>query len=128
MTTPAIEHIGQLSLYIRDPERTTAFYRDVLGLKHLYTFGNLVFFEVGDTRLFLSLPEQGDWRESSTVYFQVPDIQAAWAAVTANSATVESPPHMIHRWESGLEEWMAFFKDPDGNMLAFMAQVPAPAS
>jgi len=32
---------------------------------------------------------------------------------------------MIHRHESGVEEWMAFFKDPDGNLLAIMAQVRA---
>ena len=30
---------------------------------------------------------------------------------------------MIHRHESGVEEWMAFFADPDGQPLALMAQV-----
>ena len=32
-------------------------------------------------------------------------------------------PHMIHRHADGMEEWMAFFEDPDGRPLAIMAQV-----
>ena len=32
---------------------------------------------------------------------------------------------MIHRHENGVEEWMAFFKDPDGRPLALMAQTAA---
>jgi hypothetical protein len=30
---------------------------------------------------------------------------------------------MIHRHESGVEEWMAFFEDVDGKALALMSQV-----
>jgi len=30
---------------------------------------------------------------------------------------------LIHRHESGMEEWMAFFNDPEGHPLAIMAQV-----
>jgi len=36
---------------------------------------------------------------------------------------------MIHRHDSDIEEWMAFFDDPDGRPLAIMAQVaPGPAA
>jgi hypothetical protein len=31
---------------------------------------------------------------------------------------------MIFRHDSGMEEWMAFFEDPDGGLLAIMAQSP----
>ncbi len=30
---------------------------------------------------------------------------------------------MIHRFDDGTEEWMAFFEDPSGNLLAIIAQV-----
>jgi hypothetical protein len=30
---------------------------------------------------------------------------------------------MIHRHDSGVEEWMAFFEDLDGQLLALMSQV-----
>jgi len=32
---------------------------------------------------------------------------------------------MIHKHADGTEEWMAFFKDPDGRPLAIMSQVNA---
>jgi methylmalonyl-CoA/ethylmalonyl-CoA epimerase len=30
---------------------------------------------------------------------------------------------MIHRHPDGTEEWMAFFEDPDGGVLALMSRV-----
>jgi methylmalonyl-CoA/ethylmalonyl-CoA epimerase len=30
-------------------------------------------------------------------------------------------PHCVHRHDDGAEEWMAFFKDPEGRPLAIMA-------
>jgi len=32
-------------------------------------------------------------------------------------------PHMIFRDADGTEEWMAFFKDPEGRALALMEQL-----
>src|SRR5439155_18978236 len=104
------------------------FYRDVLGLPHLFTFGTLAFFDCGGVRLFLGVSEDGEWHESSVVYFQVPDIHAAQTAIEAKGALFESAPHLIHRHESGIEEWMGFFRDPDGNLLAVMSQIQPTAS
>lgn len=119
----ALGPIGQLSLLVTDIERATTFYRDVLRLPHLFTFGTLAFFDCAGTRLFLSTPEQGAWRPSSVVYFRVEDIHVAHARLAAAGAPFEGAPHLVHRHDSGLEEWMAFFTDPDGNMLALMSQV-----
>ena len=129
MTTerPAIAGVGQISLGIRDVERAVAFYRDTLGLPHLFTFGTLAFFDCAGVRLFLAVPEDGTWRPSSVVYFRVPDIAAAHRALAARGVAFEAAPHLIHRHDSGLEEWMAFFHDPDGNVLGLMSQVPPPA-
>jgi catechol 2,3-dioxygenase-like lactoylglutathione lyase family enzyme len=126
MTTTqlGIENIAQISLFIKDVERTNTFYRDTLGLQHLFTFGNLTFFECGGVRLFLGIPEEGEWRPGSVLYFRVPEIQAAHEALVAKGVTFESAPHLIHRHESGMEEWMAFFHDSEGNMLALASQVP----
>ena len=33
---------------------------------------------------------------------------------------------MIHRHEDGTEEWMTFYRDPDGNMLSLMSSVTPP--
>ena len=54
----------------------------VLGLKHLYTFGKLAFFDLGGTRLYLSA-EGGEVGPESILYLRVDDIGAAYAALTA---------------------------------------------
>ena len=36
----------------------------------------------------------------------------------------EEGPHLINRTDEGEEEWMAFFRDPDGNILAIASVLP----
>lgn len=54
-----IQGIGQGSLLVRKIARAEAFYREVLGLRHLFTFGTLAFFDLDGVRLFLAQPENG---------------------------------------------------------------------
>ncbi|MCK9517710.1 MAG: VOC family protein [Dehalococcoidia bacterium] len=97
-------HIGQVSVTVSDIERSLGFYRDVLGLQHLYTFGQLAFFDCDGTRLFLDgLPEARE-QGTSVIYFSVPDIDAATAELKARGVSFESEPHMIVRHEDGIEE------------------------
>jgi catechol 2,3-dioxygenase-like lactoylglutathione lyase family enzyme/DNA-binding CsgD family transcriptional regulator len=114
--------IGQVSRNVSDVAAAVAWYGQVLGLPHLYTFGDLAFFDCGGVRLFLS-QEHGSGGQESVLYFQVPDINAAYDTLTARGARFQGAPHMIVRHESGIEEWMAFFPDPDGHLLAIMSQV-----
>jgi catechol 2,3-dioxygenase-like lactoylglutathione lyase family enzyme/DNA-binding CsgD family transcriptional regulator len=117
--------IGQVGRYVSDVPRAEEWYRTVLGLSHLYTFGDLAFFDCGGVRLFLSAGEGGanTAAEPSILYFRVPDIDAAYDELTGRGVEFQGAPHMIFRHESGLEEWMAFFPDPDGHLLAIMSQV-----
>src|SRR5207244_10986245 len=48
-----ISHIGQIALAVGDVDRAEAFYRDVLGLRKLYRFGDLTFFDCAGVRLML---------------------------------------------------------------------------
>ena len=115
--------IGQVLLAVDDVPRAEAFYRDTLGLKHLFTFGKLAFFDCQGTRLMLTaMEEDGHARMHSVIYFRVPDIDAAHAALTGRGVHFEHDPHLIHRHENGTEEWMGFFNDLDGNLLAIMAE------
>jgi methylmalonyl-CoA/ethylmalonyl-CoA epimerase len=41
----------------------------------------------------------------------------------ARGVTFTDAPHMIFRHPDGMEEWMAFFKDPEGRPLSIMCQV-----
>lgn len=116
--------IGQISRTVRDIDAACAWYGTVLGLKHLYTFGKLAFFDLGGTRLYLSA-EGGEPGPESTLYFRVDDIGVAYAELSARGVEFKGAPHLIYRHPDGTEEWMAFFKDPEGRFLALMSQVRA---
>ena len=116
--------LGQVGRHVRDLDEAVRWYGTVLGLPHLYTVGDLAFFDCGGVRLFLFAHGDGAG-EPSVLYFQVPDINAAYDTLAGRGVTFEGAPHMIHRHDSGLEEWMAFFPDPDGHLLAIMSQAAA---
>jgi methylmalonyl-CoA/ethylmalonyl-CoA epimerase len=118
--------IGQIARHVSDIGRAVDFYGGALGLPHLYTYGDLAFFDCAGTRLFLSRTEPADLPAAqSIIYFRVPDIHAAHERLTGRGVPFEGAPHMIHRHPDGVEEWMAFFTDPDGGLLAIMAQTAA---
>ena len=129
MTTPELRlgPIGQISRTVRDIDEACAWYGKVLGLKHLYTFGKLAFFDLGGTRLYLSA-EGAEAGAESVLYLRVDDIGAAYNELTARGVEFKGAPHLIFRHADGLEEWMAFFKDPEGRLLALMSQVPPKSS
>ena len=116
--------IGQISRTVKDIKQAEQWYREVLGLTHMYTFGTLAFFDCGGTRLFLTEQPDGPSPES-ILYLRVDDIERAHAELSARGVEFAGAPHMIHRHADGTEEWMAFFKDPDGRPLAIMSQVTA---
>ena len=111
--------IGQVSRSVADIMDSEAWYRDVLGLPHLFTFGDLAFFECGGVRLYL---QQGEVKPESILYFRVADIHTVAKALGEKEVEFVSAPHMVHRHEDGTEEWMAFFNDPEGRPLALMAR------
>ena len=115
----ALGNVGQVSRTVSDIAASEAWYRDVLGLPHMFTFGELAFFDCGGTRLYL---QQGEVKPESCLYFRVGDIHAAHRELAAKGVKFVSAPHMVHRHADGTEEWMAFFNDPDGRTLALMAQ------
>jgi catechol 2,3-dioxygenase-like lactoylglutathione lyase family enzyme len=123
MTTPLnLGPIGQISRTVRDIDAACKWYGEVLGLKHLFTFGKLAFFDLGGTRLYLSA-ESGEAMPESTLYLRVADIGAAYNELSERGVEFKGAPHLIHRHADGTEEWMAFFKDPDDRFLALMSQV-----
>lgn len=118
----ALGAIGQIARNVRSIAESVEFYGSKLGLPHLYTFGNLAFFDCGGTRLFLSEGD-GDAGGESILYFRVPDIHAAHAGLGDRGIAFTDAPHMIHRHADGTEEWMSFFTDPEGRPLAIVSQV-----
>jgi len=118
--------IGQIALTVRDSARSVAFCRDVLGMKLLFEMPGMGFFDCNGIRLMLSGSETGE-TYSTIVYFKVPDIRVAYETLRGREVAFDREPHMIARMPEH-ELWMAFFRDPDRNLLALMTEVPLQAA
>ena len=124
-----IDGLHQVALTCADLERSTGFYQDVLGLSLIANFDppGLAFFRVGDVRLSIQKVDKME-ATSSVIYFAVQDIDAAVGSLKEQSIELEQEPEVVFRddqgqfGEAGEEEWMAFFRDPDGNLLALAAR------
>ncbi len=122
-TGPGVAGLLQVALPVEDIDRAVAFYRDVLGLPFLFQAGPLAFFDLGGVRLMLSIPESEEFaRPGSVLYLRVADIHAATEAIRGRAELV-AEPHRIHS-DGRIELWMTFFRDGEGNTLAFASEVP----
>lgn len=126
MTELRLGPIGQIARGVKDIAEAERFYRDTLGMRHLFTAGKLAFFDCGGVRLMLedrSIVEVPDLHNDSVLYFQVADIHAAQDELTRKGVTFKGAPHMIYRHPDGTEEWLAFFEEPGGGLLSLISQV-----
>jgi DNA-binding CsgD family transcriptional regulator/catechol 2,3-dioxygenase-like lactoylglutathione lyase family enzyme len=122
--------IGQIARGVSDLPAAERFYRDVLGLTHLFTAGKLAFFDCGGVRLMVedrSIVEVAGLHNDSVLYFRVADIHAAQDELTRRGVMFKGAPHMIYRHPDGTEEWLTFFEEPGGGMLSLISQVRPPA-
>ena len=120
-----LEGIGQLHISVSDLEESVRFYRDVLGLTHLFTVPGqpMAFFDAGGVRLYLGVPEDERFRSRPVVYYRVGDVDAAMAEVTDRGAKQISGAHVVNR-DGDTELWMAFVADPDGTPVGLMEERP----
>ncbi len=118
-----IGKIGQITSTVQDVPRAVAFYRDLLGLRQLPIPAppSMAFFDCDGIRLMLSLPEAEQGSMASVLYFMVPDIQDAYRVLSGRGVSFLGEPHLIAKLPE-FELWMAFLRDPDGNMLALMSE------
>jgi methylmalonyl-CoA/ethylmalonyl-CoA epimerase len=118
-----ISQIGQIAINVHDTDRAVGFYRDILGLKLLFTAGRLAFFDCGGVRLMLSPPERPEFdHPASILYFQVADIKAAHARLVEHKVKTESEPHVVARMPDH-DLWLADFRDSEGNVMCLMSEV-----
>lgn len=113
--------IAQVAIAIQDLERAKSFYRDVLGLKHLFDAPpGLSFFQCGETRLMLSPPEGAETAGRSILYYGVEDVDSAHEAMEAQGVAFEEAPRCIAQVE-GRDIWLAVCRDREGNLLGLIS-------
>ena len=121
-TKISLSQIGQIAINVQEPQRATAFYRDTLGMKHLFSAGDLSFFDCGGIRLMLTAPEKEEFRRSGSIlYFRVADVHQAYQDLKERGVRFEDEPHLIARMETH-DLWMTFFRDSENNLLSLMSE------
>jgi catechol 2,3-dioxygenase-like lactoylglutathione lyase family enzyme len=119
-----LEKLHQVALTATNLDAAVVFYRDILGLKFIARFDppGLAFFTLsGGARLLLSATAS-----QATLYFLVDDVDGAVNELKKRGVSFLHPPAKVHRDEAGdfgkkgSEEWMAFFKDPSGNLIGLV--------
>jgi methylmalonyl-CoA/ethylmalonyl-CoA epimerase len=118
-----VDALHQVALHATDLDRAVAFYRDVVGLRLVARFDppGLAFFDLGGVRLLL---EHG--APASLLYLRVDDIVATRARFVDAGVTFVDEPHVIFTdaegtfGAAGASEWMTFFHDSEGNLVALV--------
>ena len=116
--------IEQIAINAHDIERATAFYRDKLGMKFLFSAPpSLAFFDCDGIRLMLSPPPQPEFdHPGSIIYFKVDDIQAAHTTLTERGVVFLQEPGLVADMGT-YNLWIASFRDSENNVLALMSHV-----
>jgi methylmalonyl-CoA/ethylmalonyl-CoA epimerase len=121
-----VEGLAQVALTVTDLDAARAFYSDALGLQHLFDAGTMAFFDCGGVRLLLGTGEAKPGG-GTLVYFRVADVEGAVAALKGRGAEIVQDAHLVAPMKS-CDLWLAFVKDPSGNLLGLMEEKPHPAN
>ena len=123
----ALSRIKQVALPVRDIGEATRFYRDTLGMRHLFDAPPaLSFFDCGGVQLMLAGPEgqgkDGD-KQHAVLFYDVSDIKATHATIKSSGAKSLEEPRVIARM-NGREIWISSVSDGQGNVVSLMSDVP----
>ena len=126
-TAVHLGEIGQIAVTVQNLEEAKSFYGDVLGMRHLFDAGTMAFFQCGTVRLLVGTAEPGAGKgaagmDGTILYFKVADIQTVHDALREKGVVFVQEPHLTARMKSH-DLWLAFLKDPAGNVLALMEEV-----
>jgi catechol 2,3-dioxygenase-like lactoylglutathione lyase family enzyme len=121
----ALSTIGQIAVTVSDVEAALAFYRDILGLRFLFSAGpDLAFLDADGIRLMLTVPQgAGAIGHNSILYFRVDDIERTFRHLVSLGATAEREPAEAARLHDHML-WNGFLRDPDGNLVGLMEEKP----
>jgi len=126
--TISLSQIGKISVNVHDLERAASFYKDTLGMKHLFTVPpKMAFFDCAGIRLMLAIPERPDLdHPSSILYFEVPDIESAHKVLQSRGVHFETKPMLVAPVATH-DLWLAEFRDSENNVLALTCEKPKAA-
>ena len=122
----SLSKIKQIALPVREITEATRFYRDTLGMRHLFDAPPaLSFFDCGGVQLMLAGPDaQGKHGEEqhAVLFYDVSDIKGTHGKIKSSGAKSLEEPRVIARM-NGREIWISSFSDGQGNVVSLMSDV-----
>lgn len=122
----SLSKIRQVALPVNDVAQATRFYRDTLGMRHLFDAPpGLSFFDCGGVQLMLAAPEgQGKDgpQQHAVLFYDVSDIKETHARIKSSGAKSLEEPRVIARM-NGREIWVGSLSDGQGNVVGLMSEV-----
>jgi methylmalonyl-CoA/ethylmalonyl-CoA epimerase len=122
-----LSRIKQIAIPVHSIDEAKRFYRDTLGMRHLFDAPPaLAFFDCGGVQLMLAGPDaQGKDGEQQhpVLFYDVGDIKKTHAKIISSGARSLEEPHVIARM-NGREIWISALSDGQGNTVSLMSDVP----
>jgi len=122
----SLSKIKQIALPVREITEATRFYRDTLGMRHLFDAPPaLSFFDCGGVQLMLAGPaaqgKDGE-QQHAVLFYDVSNIKSVHGKIKSAGAKSLEEPHVIARM-NGREIWISSFSDGQGNVVSLMSDV-----
>jgi methylmalonyl-CoA/ethylmalonyl-CoA epimerase len=117
--------VGQIALNVSDVDAAEHFYGETLGLRKIFRpQPHMVFFDCGGLSLLLEKSHDAEATAGgSVIYFDCADIALTVRELKSRGVVFVHPIHLITQ-QPTFDLYMAFFRDPDGNMLALSQRAP----
>jgi len=117
--------LHQVAQHADNLDRAVAFYSDVLGCEFITRIDppGLAFLRLGSVRLLLDRAAP-----SALIYLRVGDVRTTAESLRAAGVPIDTEPHLINTdtdgifGEAGFQEWMAFVRDTEGNLVGLASQ------
>jgi len=101
-----LSHIGQIALPVIDVDRSETFYETVIGLRKLYRFGDLSFFDCAGVRLLLEKAHDASrFRAQGCIYFRCADIALTVATLETRGVRSRTGRIALRRWTTMICGW-----------------------
>ncbi len=122
--------LHQVAQHADELDRAVAFYTRVFGAELIAKFDppGLAFLRLGSARLLLDAGAP-----SALIYLRVDDVRKTVGQLIDEEIAVDTPAHRIHVDEDGAfgqagwEEWMAFIRDSEGNLVGLASRHAPPS-
>jgi methylmalonyl-CoA/ethylmalonyl-CoA epimerase len=123
----SLSRIKQIAIPVNSVDEAKVFYRDTLGLRHLFDAPPaLSFFDCGGVQLMLAGPaaqgKDGN-QQHAVLFYDVSDIKTTHARIKSLGAKSLAEPRVIARM-NGREIWVGELSDGQGNVVGLMSDVP----